>query len=81
MLIQVDTAEVTYVVPVHNMSIGEDVGEGAFGSEFAVALCTLSEVNSRIPTRIECLTFVKYLQGARSASGSSECRNGQALPA
>ena len=58
MLIQVDTAEVTYVVPVHNMSIGEDVGEGAFGSEFAVALCTLSEVNSRIPTRMSYLCEV-----------------------
>lgn len=38
MLIEVDTAEMPHVVPVHNVSIGEDVGEGAFGTEFAVAL-------------------------------------------
>jgi hypothetical protein len=40
MLIQVDTAEVAYIVPVHDVSVGEDMGEGAFGSEFAVALCS-----------------------------------------
>ena len=42
-LIKVDTAEVSHVVPVHDVSVWENVGKGAFGSEFAIALCTLSE--------------------------------------
>jgi hypothetical protein len=58
MLIEVDTAKMSYVVPVHDVSVGEDVSEGAFGSEFAVALCTLSEVVLRIPTRISYLCEV-----------------------
>lgn len=57
-LIEVDTAKVSHVVPVHDVSVGQDVSEGAFGSEFAVALCTLSEVVSRIPTRISHLCEV-----------------------
>lgn len=67
------------VTAVYNLAVGQDVGEGALVAKFAVSLKLQLASTGQVPA--ECLTFVKYLQGARSVSGSSECRNGHAFPA
>jgi LSD1 subclass zinc finger protein len=66
------------IVAVHDVAVGQDVGEGAFLAELAVAL---RFVSNHLTNGGGCATLVKYLQGARSVMGSSECRNGQAFPA
>jgi hypothetical protein len=76
----VDAAEVTSAhVGIHDMAVGKDVGEGAFVAKLAVALACCECVFASWYTAL--LTLVKYLQGARSVTGSSECRNGHAFPA
>lgn len=65
------------VVAVHDVAVGQDVCEGALRPELAVTLAGSGEAVAGSGRR----TFVKYLHGALSASGSSECRKGQALPA
>lgn len=80
----VDAAEVASAhVGVDDMAVGQDVGEGALVAELAVALSMAvsgcaAEDGLAVGRRH---TLVKYLQGARSVTGSSEWRNGQALPA
>lgn len=75
----VDAAEVASAhVAIHDMAVGQDVGEGALVAELAVPLVCVSRVRA---VYLRTPTLVKYLQGARSVTGSSECRNGQALPA
>lgn len=67
------------IATIYDCAIGKDMGKSAFVAEFAVSLDSESvEGSSRLS---RCLTLVKYLQGARSVKGSSECRNGQAFPA
>ena len=80
LIVDVDAAKVASAhVAVHDMAVGEDVGESALVAELAVALLCVRVCLSKIQRT--CPTLVKYLQGARSVTGSSECRNGQAFPA
>lgn len=68
--------------PVHDMAIGENVSECALLAELAVALFpSQPRLMHRVVIFSQLPTFVKYLHGARSVMGSSECRNGHALPA
>lgn len=81
LIVDVDAAEVASAhVGVDDMAIGEDVGQGALVTELAVALMRVS-ICWRWGSCERRLSLVKYLQGARSVTGSSECRNGQAFPA
>jgi hypothetical protein len=66
------------VVAVHDVAVGKNVSKSAFLAKLAVALRCVSSCLAGVRG---CATFVKYLQGARSVMGSSECRNGQAFPA
>jgi hypothetical protein len=66
------------VVAVHDVAVGQDVSKRAFLAKLAVSLRHVSNYQAGVSG---CATFVKYLQGARSVMGSSECRNGQAFPA
>jgi len=78
----VHAAEVTTgISAVYDMAVWKDVSEGAFLAKLAVALGESAVSPSSKGAGGCLLTFVKYLQGARSVSGSSEWRNGQAFPA
>ena len=68
-----------HVAAIYNLAIRQDMSKRAFVAKLAVAL-QMESAESR-QNESGYGTFVKYLQGARSVSGSSECRNGQALPA
>jgi hypothetical protein len=82
--VNINAAEVASAhVGVDDMAVRQNMGEGALVAELAVAL---SMAVSRCaagdgPAVGRRHALVKYLQGARSVTGSSECRNGQALPA
>jgi len=82
LVVDVDATEVAPArVAVHDMAVGQDVGEGAFVAELAVALVCMSRCWSGDAGDAGQPTLVKYLQGARPVTGSSECRNGHAFPA
>jgi hypothetical protein len=66
------------IVAVDDVAVGKDVSKSAFLAKLAVALRCVSRGLEGVSG---CATFVKYLQGARSVMGSSECKNGQAFPA
>jgi hypothetical protein len=82
MVRNVDAAEVTsaIVVSIDHGTVGKNMGEGALGAELAVPLVLRSD-SSPEKTRYRSPTLVKYLHGARSVMGSSECKNGHAFPA
>lgn len=80
MVLDVHAAKMaTRVAAVDDLAVGQDVSEGAFLAKLAIAL---SRVSRCLEAGMFCFcTFVKYLQGARSVSGSSECRKGHERPA
>lgn len=80
MVLNVHATEVAAdIAAVDDMAIGEDMCEGAFLAEFAVSLDNISYPCP--DTLVADRTLVKYLHGARSVTGSSECKNGHAFPA
>ena len=62
-------------------AIRQDVCQSTFGPELAVALTIELAKAPFVQFQCQCTTFWKYLQGAWSEAGSTECENGQALPA
>jgi hypothetical protein len=66
---------------VDSSAIGEYMCEGAFCTEFAVALHALSVCSDRPFVILVPQTFAKYLQGAVSIVASVEWRKGHADPA
>lgn len=64
------SALTTVVGSVNSTTVGEDVCQRAFGSEFAVPL-KKSALQANNPIYRVC-TFVKYLHGAESIAASVE---------